>query len=381
MVTGCPITDYINKLTHISHDGEIGLELDRFDYHLPRDMIAQRKSSPRDASRLFRLDVSTDPPRYDHLRFRDLGRILRKGDILILNRSRVIPARVKARKGTGGKAEVLFLRKHEKGYWEALIGGKRIKEGDTLRSDDGAGIRIIRKVDEGKCIVEVVKDGRSLEGGELMEWMKKAGRMPTPPYIRRELRDPEEYQTIYSREEGSVAAPTAGLHFTDELLETLKKKGVMIRYITLHVGLGTFAPVKSDNVEDHNMEEEWYRIPDDTIKSIESAVKDHKNGGARRILPVGTTVMRTLETGFDQGGRLMKKEGFSGIFIRPGHVFSLPYAGFITNFHLPRSTPLMLVSAFFDLDGVLEAYEEAKRVGYGFYSLGDSMMIDRRGEG
>ena len=291
----------------------------------------------------------------------------------------MIPARVSARKKTGGKAEVLFLKKENDSLWEALIGGKGIKAGDRLVCGDNSTVKIKERVQEGKCLVEMEKNGQILNGDRIIEWMNSVGDMPTPPYIKRELKDPEEYQTIYSDEEGSVAAPTAGLHFTDDLMERLKERGVEIRYVTLHVGLGTFAPVKCDNINDHVMEEEWYVIPDDTMESVRSAVKSHESVGSRRIWPVGTTVMRTLESGFDSFGNCLKKEGLSGLFIKPGHRFSLPYAGFITNFHLPRSTPLMLVSAFYDRRKILDAYEEAKRNGYRFYSLGDSMIIDRRG--
>ncbi|MGA1822679.1 MAG: tRNA preQ1(34) S-adenosylmethionine ribosyltransferase-isomerase QueA [Thermoplasmatota archaeon] len=352
------------------------MDLDLFDYHLPREHIAQEKSVPRDSSRLFLIDTGSDPPAHDHLRFRQLPDLMEKEDLLILNRTRVIPARVFARKGSGGRAEVLFLGYAGNRLWEGLIGGRRIGEGGELISDDGsASIRIARRLGEGKCLLEIITDGSALDRDNGVKWMKKCGVMPTPPYIKRILKDPEEYQTIYGDREGSVVAPTAGLHFTENLMSKLRSKGIRIEFITLHVGLGTFAPIKSVRIEDHRMEEEEFIIPDETAAAVQDAVSNYLETGRRRIWAVGTTVMRTLETGFDRSGKCVKRSGHSNLFITPGYDFKLPYRGFITNFHLPRSTPLMLVSAFHRREGILKAYDEALERGYRFYSLGDSMAV------
>lgn len=356
------------------------MDLDLFDYHLPREHIAQEKSDPRDSSRLFFIDTGSDPPTHDHLRFRQISDILEEGDLLILNRTRVIPARVFLRKGSGGKAEVLFLGYIGDHRWEGLVGGRKIGDGTDLSSDDeGTSVRVIRRLEEGKCILEIRSDGEPMDQEKGLTWMRKSGVMPTPPYIKRILDDPEEYQTIYGDREGSVAAPTAGLHFTDDLLEVLRTKGIRIEFIILHVGLGTFAPVKTDRIEDHIMEEEEFIIPDETAATVSRAVAEFRKTGKRRIWAVGTTVMRTLETGFDTEGKCTINSGHSGLFITPGYEFKLPYRGFVTNFHLPKSTPLMLVSAFHDREAVLRAYSEALEIGYRFYSLGDSMAI-RKGD-
>ncbi len=354
------------------------MELDLFDYHLPKEMIAQSKSDPRDSSKLFYIDAREDRPIHEHLIFRQMIDRLEEGDILVLNRSRVIPARIPARKTTGGKAEVLLLERKGEIFWEALVGGKNITEGSSLDTDDPmVSVSIVERLGEGKCSVSFINKYGEMDHSEVMGWLKKWGLMPTPPYIKRMLSDPEEYQTVYGDIEGSVAAPTAGLHFTEELLERIEKKGIKVLYITLHVGMGTFAPVKADEIEDHNMEVEQFFIPDDVRSELGSAVDDFNRSGSRRIWAVGTTVMRTLESAFDVDGRFTKSSGGTGLYITPGHSFHLPYKGFITNFHLPRSTPLILLSSFYDREKALMAYEEAKRMDYRFYSLGDSMMVRR----
>ncbi len=351
------------------------MDLDLFDYDLPQEMIAQSKSYPRDMSRLFHLDARGAVSRYRHMRFKDIVEKLDPGDILILNRSRVIPARIRTRKPTGGRSEVLLLGRSGRFDWEALVGGKRIEEGMVLLTKVGdMRISVERRLEEGRCMVCFYRDGEKVPHHEVLEWLSEFGLMPTPPYIKRMLSDPEEYQTVYGNIEGSVAAPTAGLHFTDELLESIRKKGVEVLFVVLHVGLGTFAPVKSANIKDHVMEEEEYLVPPEVAEKIREAISDHDKG-KKRIWAVGTTVMRTLESAFDGNGNLVKSSGRTGLYITPGYQFKIPYKGFITNFHLPRSTPLILVSAFHNREGILDAYEEAKRVGYRFYSLGDSMMI------
>jgi len=350
------------------------LESSLYDYDLPREMIAQEKSVPRDSSRLFYVDLSDGIERRDHLRFRDLVGILDEGDLLVLNRSKVLNARIPASKSSGGRAEVLLLEEKGAG-WEALIRGKGIKAGSALgTSDPDVTIDVLDRMSEGLSLVRVVRDGSPLNGNTLCRWLDTHGKLPTPPYIRSDLKDPGSYQTIYSRGEGSVAAPTAGLHFTEEVLKLIADKGVNVRHIVLHVGIGTFAPIKTERIEGHIMGSERYSVPKETVAAVEEAAIDPSRP---RIWAVGTTVMRTLETAFGPDGRCISPEGRSDLYITPGHRFHLPYKGFITNFHLPRSTPLVLVSAFWDRERVLDAYEEAKGNGYRFYSLGDSMAIRR----
>ncbi|MEA3558848.1 MAG: tRNA preQ1(34) S-adenosylmethionine ribosyltransferase-isomerase QueA [Candidatus Thermoplasmatota archaeon] len=354
------------------------MKLDLFDYDLPKERIAQSKSDPRDASRLFFIDNTGSDPVHEHHRFRDIVNLLDEGDLLVLNRSRVIPARIPATKTTGGKAEVLLLERKGRDRWDALVGGKRIREGEhLLTGDEEVKIQVLERIDEGKCSVCFIDEEGTLDHSRALEWLNRWGLMPTPPYIKRMLDDPEEYQTVYGDIEGSVAAPTAGLHFTEDLLVALKRKGIRIAYIILHVGMGTFAPVKSDNIKDHIMEEEEFFIPDSVKDAIKDAVEETRESENSRIWVVGTTVMRSLESAFNSEGDCVVEKGRTGLYITPGYKFKLPYKGFITNFHLPRSTPLILVSAFFDREKALEAYREAVKMRYRFYSLGDSMMIRR----
>lgn len=354
------------------------MELELFDYDLPRELIAQSKSDPRDTSRLFLLDGRNDRIVHGHHIFREIVDLLDEGDLLVLNRSRVIPARIPAMKSTGGKAEVLLLERKGENGWEALIGGKRIRTGEELTTeDDEVFIKVMERLEEGRCSVSFRRKDARMGHDEIMVWLKEWGLMPTPPYIKKLLEEPEQYQTVYGDIEGSVAAPTAGLHFTNEVLDRIKQKGVRIEYIVLHVGIGTFAPVKSSRIQDHVMEEEQYHIPDSVKEAVKSSVESYRNNGRSKIWTVGTTVMRSLETAFDSNGDCISDGGKTGLYIMPGYDFNLPYKGFITNFHLPRSTPLMLVSAFIGRKNVLEAYEVAIKKGYKFYSLGDSMMIRR----
>jgi len=354
------------------------MDLSMFDYDLPQGSIAQRKATPRDSSKLFHIDARGELPAHRHLRFRDIEGVLEPGDLLVLNRSRVIPARVPAGKPTGGRAEVLLLERTGVPEWEALVGGKRIVDGTLLTTGDPeVGIEVLRRIEEGRCIVRFQRSGAVMGHGQVLEWLREWGLMPTPPYIKRFLEDPEEYQTVYGDIEGSVAAPTAGLHFTTELLDRLRSNGVRIEYIVLHVGIGTFAPVKSEDINEHRMEEEEFFIQDSVKKAVKEAVEEHRSKGISRIWAVGTTTMRTLESAFDSNGECVKEGGRTGLYITPGYRFKLPYKGFITNFHLPRSTPLILLSAFYDREEVLKAYREAVERDYRFYSLGDSMMIRR----
>ncbi|MBN1540479.1 MAG: tRNA preQ1(34) S-adenosylmethionine ribosyltransferase-isomerase QueA [Candidatus Thermoplasmatota archaeon] len=359
--------------------GEVrDMDLSLFDYHLAESAIAQQKASPRDSSKLFFIDARGSSPVHRHLRFSDIEDVLQTRDLLILNRSRVIPAKVPARKTTGGRAEVLLLERMGEFEWKALVGGKRIAEGSSLRTGDGAvTVEIVKRLEEGRCEVGFHRLGRKMDHGEVMEWLRMWGLMPTPPYIKRFLEDPEEYQTIYGDVEGSVAAPTAGLHFTEGLLRRLEEKGIRIEYIVLHVGIGTFAPVKTEDIREHRMEEEEFFIPVSVKDAVREAVTEYHTSGSPRIWIVGTTTMRTMESAFDDEGNCVKESGRTGLYITPGYEFKLPYKGFITNFHLPRSTPLILLSAFYDRENVLKAYREALEMDYRFYSLGDSMMIRR----
>ncbi|MFO8051924.1 MAG: tRNA preQ1(34) S-adenosylmethionine ribosyltransferase-isomerase QueA [Thermoplasmatota archaeon] len=354
------------------------MELDLFDYDLPREMIAQSKSDPRDSSRLFYMDARGERTIHRHHVFRDIVGLLDKGDILVLNRSRVIPARIPVRKVTGGRAEVLLLKGSDDGSWEALVRGRNIKKDERLLCDDeDLEILMKERMHEGRCRIAFRRRNGPMDHSAAMEWLRRWGLMPTPPYIKRILDDPEEYQTVYGDMEGSVAAPTAGLHFTEGLLERLREKGVRIVHIILHVGPGTFAPVRSKDINDHIMEEEEFLIPESVKDTVRDAVEQRDSNGANRIWAVGTTTMRSLESAFDEQGECIREKGKTDLFITPGYQFKLPYKGFITNFHLPRSTPLMLVSAFHDRESILAAYHEAMRMGYRFYSLGDSMMIRR----
>jgi len=349
------------------------MDASSFDYDLPQSFIAQEKSDPRDASRLFHVDLTSGEERREHLRFRDLPSILSEGDVLVMNRSKVIPARIPVSKQTGGRAEVLLLEERPEG-WEALVGGKGLKEGMTLSTGDGTThIHLERNISQGRYSITFSGPARE----DLIKWLSAYGRMPTPPYIKGNLRKPDTYQTIYAKEDGSVAAPTAGLHFTDQLMSRLREVGVILCEIVLHVGYGTFAPIRSDRIEDHRMEQERYWIPPESRKVLDEAVMD-AGRGRYRIWPVGTTAMRTLETAYDRAGNCIAPSGRSSLYITPGYEFKIGYKGFMTNFHLPRSTPLLLVSAFWNRERLLDAYEEAKRTGYRFYSLGDSMAIRRR---
>ena len=331
------------------------MKLSKFDYDLPKERIAQRPMKPRDESKLFYL--GNDDKK--HLRFNDLPDLLQEGDVLVKNKSKVLPARVYGKKDTGGKVEVLFHRPVEDG-WECLIKGSNIKEGREIILNE-----------KSYKIVESGKGGRftiSCEDAE--ELMEEEGSMPTPPYIKEDLSHPDEYQTVYAEEEGSIAAPTAGFHFTDELLDTIRSKGVEIYDITLHVGPGTFLPVRTEEIEDHELGEEYYKIDKETADAITKA-----NEERRRVIAVGTTTVRTLET-VSEDGLVKPGEGWTDLFIYPGYEFQSGMDLLLTNFHLPESTLLMLVSAFAGRERILQAYREAVDRKYRFYSFGDSMLVE-----
>ncbi|MCZ7359642.1 MAG: tRNA preQ1(34) S-adenosylmethionine ribosyltransferase-isomerase QueA [Candidatus Methanoperedens sp.] len=334
------------------------MKLCDFDYHLPEGLIAQSPVEPRDSSRLMVLGQTIE-----HRRFSDIIDYLGDGDTLVLNDSRVIPAKITGKKSTGGKVEALVISKSDTGY-ECLIRGKNIRAGTGLHFGDlEAKVLEIRRDDcTNKYLVEFSCDG------DLPDVLEKIGEAPLPPYIKRKLEDKERYQTVYSKEKGSIAAPTAGLHFTKGLLSILMEKGVSIAYVTLHVGPGTFLPVKAENIEKHRMEPEYISI------SEKSADMINRTGG--RLIAAGTTTVKALESSCVDG-KIVQKEGFGQLFIYPPYRFKSRIDAILTNFHLPESTLLMLVSAFAGRERVLAAYDEAISRSYRFYSFGDAMLIFR----
>ncbi len=334
-----------------------------FDYHLPPEYIAQHPAEPRDASRLLvlrRADGSIE-----HRRFRDIGAYLRSGDVLVLNQTRVIPARLYARKiPTGGKAEILLLRREDALTWEALVGGKRLGAGKRLQVEDGPQAEIIAVLEGARRLVRFSEP--------VEEHFPRAGYVPLPPYITAPLHNPERYQTVYARQAGSVAAPTAGLHFTPRLLDDLQDQGVAIAHVTLHVGLDTFAPVTEETPQEHKIHTEWCQV---TPQAAERINRARREGG--RIVAVGTTSVRTLESAARlaaPGDAVAPFEGATDLFILPGYTFRAVDL-MVTNFHLPKSTLLMLVSAFAGRERILQTYEIAKEGRYRFYSFGDAMLI------
>ncbi|MBQ1834501.1 MAG: tRNA preQ1(34) S-adenosylmethionine ribosyltransferase-isomerase QueA [Oscillospiraceae bacterium] len=335
-----------------------------FDYELPPELIAQTPIERRDASRLLCLDKHTGA--FSHHHFYELPDFLQSGDCLILNDSRVLPARLLGQRLPGGGAcEVLLLIDRGENTWECIVRpGKHLRKGAKMRFGDG---ELTAEV------TEVLPDGnrmvRFAYEGIFLEVLERLGKMPLPPYIKEELQDRERYQTVYSRVSGSAAAPTAGLHFTKELLEKIRKKGVGIGYVTLHVGLGTFRPVKEDEIEQHDMHSEYCIVPQETADLI-NETKAH--GG--RVICVGTTSCRTIESWAAEDGTMKASAGWTDIYIYPGYRFKVMDA-LITNFHLPQSTLLMLVSALAGRENVLRAYEEAVRERYRFFSFGDAMFI------
>lgn len=337
------------------------MNTDDFDYDLPTEFIAQSPVEPRDSSRLMVLDRKTGE--ITHSVFRDIGQFLHPGDVLVLNETRVIPARLFARKSsTGGKVELLLLRQQAPDTWEALAGGKGIRPGVRLQLEGGPGASVIESLNGARRVIRFDEP--------VDNFIAQAGHVPLPPYIHKPLDRPERYQTVYARQPGSAAAPTAGLHFTPRLLESLKDSGVKITSVILHVGLDTFAPVTEDHPEEHKIHTEWCQLSQETAKEINDAV----NRG-NRIVAVGTTSVRTLESAAQgETGTVVPYEGFTGLYILPGYSFRV-VDGMVTNFHLPRSTLIMLVSAFAGRELVRKAYETAKQEKYRFYSFGDAMLI------
>ncbi|HNB40627.1 MAG TPA: tRNA preQ1(34) S-adenosylmethionine ribosyltransferase-isomerase QueA [Anaerolineales bacterium] len=341
-----------------------------FDYHLPESSIAQTPAEPRDSSRLLVLHRTTGD--VEHRLFRDVSLFLRPGDLLVLNQTRVIPARIFAHKETGGKVELLLLRRRDALTWEVLVGGKGLRIGKIVQVENGPSAEIIELLEGSE---RLIKFSEPIE-----PYFSQVGNVPLPPYIHEKLNDPERYQTVFSREPGSAAAPTAGLHFTPELLAKIQKMGVKTAYVTLHVGLDTFAPVNEDDPEEHKIHSEWCHLSQETADAINET---KRNGG--RVIAVGTTSVRTLESaGKDlildvrspnTEYRISPFTGPTTLYILPGYRFKVVDA-MITNFHLPKSTLLMLVSAFAGREKILETYNLAIREGYRFYSFGDAMFIE-----
>jgi len=339
-----------------------------FYYDLPPSSIAQEAVEPRDQARLMRLPRPEGPPT-DHV-FRDLPRLLRPGDLLVVNRSRVFPARLLGRREGGGGAEVFLLRDLGGDRWQALVRpGRRLRPGAHVTVDPGLTVVVETAAvgPEGRRIVQLRADTGSVEAA-----LERAGHVPLPPYIRRPDRpeDRARYQTVFAREKGSVAAPTAGLHFTPALLEALSAAGIRIAEVVLHVGPGTFRPVTAEEVEDHHLEAEPYVVPEETANAIAAT---RAAGG--RVVAVGTTVVRTLEAAARDDGFVPAGAGETALVVRPGFTFRVVDA-LVTNFHLPRSSLLLLVAAFAGRERVLGAYAEAVRRGYRFYSYGDAMLLD-----
>lgn len=341
------------------------MKLDMFDFHLPEELIAQVPLEDREASRLMVLDKETGKLQHDV--FSHITEYIKPGDCLVLNDTKVLPARLYGSKeGTGAKIEVLLLKQEHDDVWETLVKpAKRIKEGSTIVFGDGKLSAV--------CTGVLEHGGRILEfkyDGIFYEILEKLGEMPLPPYIKEQLDDQDRYQTVYARERGCAAAPTAGLHFTEDLLEKLKGMGVHIAFITLHVGLGTFRPVSVDDIDSHEMHSEFYQMTEGTARLL----NDVKEKGGK-IITVGTTSTRTLETIASRNDGVFKEEnGWTSIFIYPGYEFK-GIDAMITNFHLPKSTLIMLISALAGREHVLHAYETAVEEKYRFFSFGDAMLI------
>lgn len=334
-----------------------------FDYKLPPEFIAQTPIEPRDSSRLMILDRENG--RLIHTRFTEIGKFLNPGDLLVINQSRVLLARLPAKKvPSGGKVELLLLEKKEEKIWEVMVGGKGLKVGKQVQVDSGPGAQIISVLD-GPC--RLVRFSEAIEAH-----LASIGQVPLPPYIHQSLSDPQRYQTVYANEDGSAAAPTAGLHFTEELIENLGNDGILFATVTLHIGLDTFAPVTEKTPLDHKIHSELCQLDAENAAIINDT---HQAGG--KIVAVGTTSVRTLETAARNTSNddiVAPFEGPTDLFILPGYEFKVVNS-LVTNFHLPKSTLIMLVSAFAGRDKILEAYEVAKEEIYRFYSFGDAMLI------
>ncbi len=340
------------------------MDIKDFDYFLPENLIAQTPLEKRDNSRLMIVDKESGEIEHGH--FYDIYDFLKSGDVLVLNNSKVIPARIYGKRaGSGGVIETLLLKAVSKDEWEVLVKpGRKAMVGQVIEYSDKMKGTVTQILEDGKRVIKF-----EYIGNNIYEILDEIGNMPLPPYIKEKLNDKDRYQTVYAKHIGSAAAPTAGLHFTDDLIKKLEDKGVIIKYVTLHVGLGTFRPVKVNDITQHIMHSEHYFVPDDTASEIFKAKQEK-----RRVICVGTTSVRTVESAFDNTGNLINQESDTSIFIYPGYTFKIPDA-IITNFHLPQSTLVMLVSAFSSKDIILGAYQNAIDNEYRFFSFGDAMLI------
>lgn len=333
-----------------------------FEYLLPEELIAQTPAEPRDSSRLLVIDRKSNT--VSDRSFSDIKDYFRNGDVLILNNTKVIPARLPARRTGGGKAEVFLLKDLGNNSWEALVKpGSRIPVGSSLTFENNVTVRVVSLAAEGGRVVQFNN------AEEIGKVLREVGQVPLPPYIKKPISDPLRYQTIYASVEGSAAAPTAALHFTHDLLQSLKEIGVLIGYTTLHMGVGSFRPIKEENLESHIMPEEFLHVPDD----VKDLVNDAKRDG-RRVVGCGTDVVRTLESAAVEHGRIDAYNGTTKLFITPGYKFKI-IDSFITNLHLPRSSHLVLVSAFAGIDLIRDAYDYAVEKKFRFYTFGDATLI------
>jgi S-adenosylmethionine:tRNA ribosyltransferase-isomerase len=334
----------------------------QFNYILPPEFIAQRPAEPRDHSRLMVADWKTG--QVNHAWFNQIDDFLHNGDLLVINRTRVIPARIFAKKTTGGRVEILLIRKESELIWETLLGGKGINKGMKIEISGKLNAEVIEVFEGSRRLLRFNKP--------IEHYLPSIGQMPLPPYIHEKLKDPERYQTVYADQNGSAAAPTAGLHFTSELIQTLKSKGVQFAEVTLHVGLDTFAPVTEENAEEHVIHQEWCEVTQSVVDLVNRAHFEK-----RRVIAVGTTSVRTLESAalIAGGSNIIRSfSGMTNLYILPGYSFKVVDA-IITNFHLPKSTLLMLVSAMAGWENISKWYEIAKEEKYRFYSFGDAMLI------
>ena len=340
------------------------MEVKDFDYELPSECIAQTPLEKRSNSKLMILDRKTGDITHKH--FYEIIDYLHEGDVLVLNDTKVMPSRIYGEKeDTKAKIEFLLLKEVEKDCYETLVRpARRVKVGTKVRFNEELSLEVIEKRDEGMCVVKFFYDGIFIEK------LEQLGEMPLPPYIHEKLNDKDRYQTIYASNLGSAAAPTAGLHFTEELIRRIKSKGIQIEYVTLHIGLGTFRPMTVEHIQDHHMHTEWFKMTEDVANSLNKAKQEK-----RRIIAVGTTSTRTLESIYTKYNKFVSCEEDTNIFIYPGYEFKA-IDGLITNFHLPKSTLIMLVSAFSSREYVLNAYQNAIKNNYRFFSFGDSMFIE-----
>ncbi len=336
------------------------MNLSEFDYELPKSFIAQKPLQKRDHSKL--MVLNRDKRSISHHQFFELPELLDSNSVLVFNQSKVIPARLSFKLGNG-KGEILLIKALSEKTWECMVRpGPKFKAGNEIEIDPQLSLSIKSITTHGLRVIEFNVD-------DLNAYLKQNGQTPLPPYVKEKIEDSNRYQTIYAKTEGSVAAPTAGFHFTEDVFKNLKEKGIETAFVTLHVGLGTFQPVKTEKIEEHQMHSEYYELSEETAKQLNTAKK-----AGKKIIAVGTTSVRVLETAANEDGKLVAGSGETDIFIRPGYRWKF-IDGLITNFHVPKSTLLMLVSALAGKEFILEAYETAKENNYRFFSFGDSMFI------